>query len=139
MTPLTSHEPTKKPRIDALDDPTIPELTPAPLTFCATTNGSLALTTQVPMALCVHLCLCMSVYVFAAPQFLHCSNSPATLFNRAIRPSVFFGCDRNSAQLIVANELYWVHEHYLPKIAQAVCECWRGSVWHHAALVLIAV
>ncbi|XP_007235038.2 6-phosphofructo-2-kinase/fructose-2,6-bisphosphatase 3 isoform X3 [Astyanax mexicanus] len=46
VTPLTSHEPTKKPRIDALDDPTIPELTPAPLTFCATTNSSIALTTQ---------------------------------------------------------------------------------------------
>uniref|UniRef100_A0A8B9H986 6-phosphofructo-2-kinase/fructose-2,6-biphosphatase 3 n=1 Tax=Astyanax mexicanus TaxID=7994 RepID=A0A8B9H986_ASTMX len=47
VTPLTSHEPTKKPRIDTLDDPTIPELTPAPLTFCATTNSSIALTTQV--------------------------------------------------------------------------------------------
>ncbi|XP_066524393.1 6-phosphofructo-2-kinase/fructose-2,6-bisphosphatase 3 isoform X1 [Hoplias malabaricus] len=50
VTPLSSHEPTKKPRIDSLEDPTIPELTPAPLTFCA--NGSIALATQ---ALCFPL------------------------------------------------------------------------------------
>ncbi|KAM9467979.1 6-phosphofructo-2-kinase/fructose-2,6-bisphosphatase 3 [Clarias gariepinus] len=46
ITPLTSHEPTKKPRIDNLDDAAIPELTPAPLSFCASANSSLALSTQ---------------------------------------------------------------------------------------------
>ncbi|GAA6097878.1 6-phosphofructo-2-kinase/fructose-2,6-bisphosphatase 3 isoform X4 [Tachysurus ichikawai] len=46
VTPLTSHEPTKKPRIDSLDDTAIPELAPAPMSFCASANNSLALSTQ---------------------------------------------------------------------------------------------
>ncbi|XP_062852737.1 6-phosphofructo-2-kinase/fructose-2,6-bisphosphatase 3 isoform X1 [Trichomycterus rosablanca] len=46
VTPLTSHEPTKKLRMEGLDDPSIPELTPAPLPFCASANNSITLSTQ---------------------------------------------------------------------------------------------
>ncbi|XP_053544339.1 6-phosphofructo-2-kinase/fructose-2,6-bisphosphatase 3 isoform X2 [Ictalurus punctatus] len=46
VTPLTSHEPTKRPRMDSLDDAAIPELTPAPMSFCASATNPLALSTQ---------------------------------------------------------------------------------------------
>uniref|UniRef100_A0A4W4ETK1 6-phosphofructo-2-kinase domain-containing protein n=1 Tax=Electrophorus electricus TaxID=8005 RepID=A0A4W4ETK1_ELEEL len=40
VTPLTSHEPAKKPRVDAQDGHATPDLPPAPLTFCATATPS---------------------------------------------------------------------------------------------------
>lgn len=77
MTPLTSHEPTKKPRIDSLDDTAIPELAPAPMSFCASANNSLALSTQVrkqtlSVCVCVYLCgsVCIDVATWKNP--LHC-------------------------------------------------------------------
>jgi len=52
VTPLTSPEPNKKPRIDGLDDPIIREVTPAQLTLCSTSHTTLALSTQVSQSYC---------------------------------------------------------------------------------------
>ncbi|CAM4566825.1 unnamed protein product [Leuciscus chuanchicus] len=46
VTPLTSPEPNKKPRIEGLDDPIVREVTPAQLTLCSTSHTTLALSTQ---------------------------------------------------------------------------------------------
>ncbi|XP_042578218.1 6-phosphofructo-2-kinase/fructose-2,6-bisphosphatase 3 isoform X3 [Cyprinus carpio] len=46
VTPLTSPEPNKKPRIEGLDDPILREVTPAQLTLCSASHTTLALSTQ---------------------------------------------------------------------------------------------
>uniref|UniRef100_A0A673N0I5 6-phosphofructo-2-kinase domain-containing protein n=1 Tax=Sinocyclocheilus rhinocerous TaxID=307959 RepID=A0A673N0I5_9TELE len=47
VTPLTSPEPNKKPRIEGLDDTIVREVTPTQLTLCSTSHTTLALSTQV--------------------------------------------------------------------------------------------
>uniref|UniRef100_A0A8C1F8E9 6-phosphofructo-2-kinase/fructose-2,6-biphosphatase 3 n=1 Tax=Cyprinus carpio carpio TaxID=630221 RepID=A0A8C1F8E9_CYPCA len=53
VTPLTSPEPNKKPRIEGLDDTIIREVTPTQLTLCTASHTTLALSTQVSHSYCV--------------------------------------------------------------------------------------
>uniref|UniRef100_A0A671NV78 6-phosphofructo-2-kinase/fructose-2,6-bisphosphatase 3-like n=1 Tax=Sinocyclocheilus anshuiensis TaxID=1608454 RepID=A0A671NV78_9TELE len=53
VTPLTSPEPNKKPRIEGLDDTIVREVTPTQLTLCSTSHTTLTLSTQVSHRYCV--------------------------------------------------------------------------------------
>uniref|UniRef100_A0A8C1K202 6-phosphofructo-2-kinase/fructose-2,6-biphosphatase 3 n=1 Tax=Cyprinus carpio TaxID=7962 RepID=A0A8C1K202_CYPCA len=62
VTPLTSPEPNKKPRIEGLDDPILREVTPAQLTLCSASHTTLALSTQVSHSYCLYICVISSLH-----------------------------------------------------------------------------
>uniref|UniRef100_A0A8C2BIR2 6-phosphofructo-2-kinase/fructose-2,6-biphosphatase 3 n=1 Tax=Cyprinus carpio TaxID=7962 RepID=A0A8C2BIR2_CYPCA len=62
VTPLTSPEPNKKPRIEGLDDPILREVTPAQLTMCSASHTTLALSTQVSHSYCLYICVISSLH-----------------------------------------------------------------------------